>query len=163
VLWTAGTRITPHVAEPIRPVPSMNAVGLGVSDRVAGALLGSLAMFPLIDAIHTGELIASAAGGCNEFCLVIGIAGWLFLVAAVVLAGVGVSVWTGTRLGRVVGMVVAVGGVGWAAARVLALHGEDFTPRDAEVQGPIVIGAICLAATAMITISLIKWATTARG
>jgi hypothetical protein len=68
-----------------------------------------------------------------------------------------VSVWTGTRLGRLVGLTLAVAGSWWSATSVAERLGEGFGPAAEEVRWILLLGALSAATTVALILAIRDW------
>jgi hypothetical protein len=94
------------------------------ADRIAAVVLAALSLIPVYLASEVGELILSLAV-CEQLCAIFIIAGGLLVIVTLVGLGVAWSMWVGTRLGRIVGLIGSAAGALLAGAPVLQALGSE--------------------------------------
>ena len=127
------------------------------AERVAALLLLGLSLMPLEFAAQTTGLVLSATGECNLLCGVFGLFAWLLLAVSVAGVGLAISIWVGTRLGPVVGAIVAGVVLANAVQSLMSLLAGGFGPGDDEIVSPLVVAAVSAAALLLLGASLVTW------
>ena len=127
------------------------------AERAAALLLAVLAVLLVLDGLHVVGLLASASPRCSELCLVFSLTGWLLSLLGLAGFGLAIAIWTGTRLGPLLGLGVSLIGVVWAASQVGDLAQAGFTLGDEELIRSAAVTLAFAATSALLLVALVTW------
>lgn len=131
-------------------------------DRIAGALLALPTLVSLWFGVQGAVLglaffRPSASSLCEGFCALFLLLELAALLVTLVNLGVAVSVWTGTRLGRPVGLAFALAGSWWSMTNVAERVANGFGLATDEVRWMLLLAVVCVAAAIVLLLALRDW------
>jgi hypothetical protein len=126
-------------------------------DRIAGVMLALPSIVSLWFGLQSLLLGVVVFSPCTEFCVLFLLGGLLALLLTLATLGAAVSVWTGTRLGRLVGLALALTGTWWSASNVAQRLADGFGLATDEIRGVLLLGVVCLAVTVVLLVALRDW------